>query len=77
MTIKRESNYSGTEEQYHKEYPDTNCNNIIEVRLCVDGNQYMRITETINTQQEWYQFQTEIMGRIEAIRLKNLSRFKP
>ena len=73
MTIKRESNYSGNEEQYHKDYPDTNCNNVIEVRLCVDGNRYMRITETINTQQEWYQVLAETANTVSnEIHKRNL-----
>lgn len=74
--MERKQNYSGTEEQYHAEYPDTNCNDDVRMEIHVNGQKYLALSKTINTQQEWYRFQTELMSRIEDIQLTNLSRFK-
>jgi len=77
MGIKRESNFSGTEEDYFKMFPDTNGNDLIEMEIKVNGSRYCRVSGNMNTQKEWYQFQTELMQRIEAMRLVNMNKFVP
>lgn len=73
--MKRDNKYSGTEEQFREDFPDTNCNDLIKMELSVNGKRHTVLDKTINTQKEWYQFQTELMSRIERLRLTDINRF--
>lgn len=74
MTIKRISNFTGTEEDYVKAFPDTNYNDVIRMEIKINGKTYTVKEKIINTQKEWYQFQTQLMSIIEDIQLKHISK---
>jgi hypothetical protein len=56
---------------------DTNCNDVLRVEVLVNGKKYFIMEETVNTQKDFYQWQTRIMSTVESIKLADISRFKP
>lgn len=74
--ITRTNTFSGTEEQYLVNYPDTNTNDLVTMEISVNDQVFQVRQKVINTQEEFYQFQTELMELIEQLKLTRLSRFR-
>lgn len=55
---------------------DTNTNDLVTFTIEVNGKQYYRQVEMLNTQEEWSAFQDRIKYIVENAKLEEMSRFK-